>query len=151
MKISKLLKNQDGASAVEFAIVLPLFLVLTFGIIEFGVIMYNKAIITNASREGARFAILFDSVVHDDVDIANKVKAHLKFDPIDNSSILINLGGASAPPTILVSPTPVSNRPRRTPISVTVKYPYDFMVVPNFLPGLPQTLTLSAITSMRME
>lgn len=148
MKISKLLKNQDGASAVEFAIVLPLFLVLTFGIIEFGVIMYNKAILTNASREGARFAILFDSVVHNDVDIANKVKAHLKFDPIDNSSLLINLGGASAPPTILVSPPPVHKRGDL--ISVTVTYPYDFMLLPNFL-GLPQTLTLSGITTMRME
>ncbi len=148
MKISKLLKNQDGASAVEFAIVLPLFLVLTFGIIEFGVIMYNKAILTNASREGARFAILFDSVVHNDVDIANKVKAHLKFDPIDNSSLLINLGGASAPPTISVSPPPVHIKGDL--ISVTVTYPYDFMLLPNFL-GLPQTLTLSGITTMRKE
>ena len=151
MKISKLLKNQDGVSAVEFAIVLPLFVVLIFGIIEFGVIMYNKAIITNASREGARFAILFDSVVHTDLHIENRVKEHLNFDPNDNSSILINLGGASAPPSILVLPTPVSKRLRRSPISVTVTYPYDFMVVPNFLPGLPQTLTLSGITTMRME
>ena len=149
MKISKLLKNQDGVSAVEFAIVLPLFVVLIFGIIEFGVIMYNKAIITNASREGARFAILFDSDVHDDLAIANKVKEHLKFDPNDNSSILINLGGTPAPPTISVLPTP--DRPRGTPISVTVTYPYDFMLLPNFLPGLPQTLTLNGITTMRME
>ena len=149
MKISKLLKNQDGVSAVEFAIVLPLFVVLIFGIIEFGVIMYNKAIITNASREGARFAILFDSDVHDDLAIANKVKEHLKFDPNDNSCILINLGGTPAPPTISVLPTP--DRPRGTPISVTVTYPYDFMLLPNFLPGLPQTLTLNGITTMRME
>ena len=148
MKISKLLKNQDGASAVEFAIVLPLFVVLIFGIIEFGVIMYNKAIITNASREGARFAILFDSVVHTDLDIENKVKEHLKFDPIDNSSILINLGGASAPPTISVLPP---DRKTGDSISVTVTYPYDFMLLPDFLPGLPQTLTLNGITTMRME
>ena len=148
--VLKKLKAQKGAAAIEFAIVLPLFIVLTFGIIEFGIIMYNKAIITNASREGARFGILFVDPCHNDTAIANRVKDFLKFDPNDNSSILINLGGASAPPTTLVLPAARSSSDH-TPISVTVTYPYDFMVVPNFLPGLPQTLTLSGITTMRME
>ncbi len=41
---------------VEFAIVAPLLFVLLFGIIEFGVMLYDQAVITNASREGARYA-----------------------------------------------------------------------------------------------
>ena len=52
-------KNQTGASAVEFAIVLPILVLLVFGIIEFSVALYDKAMITNASREGARAAIVF--------------------------------------------------------------------------------------------
>lgn len=46
---------QRGAVAVEFALVLPLLLILLFGIIGFGVMMYNQAVITNAAREGARW------------------------------------------------------------------------------------------------
>ena len=49
---------QKGAAAVEFAIVLPLLLMLLFGIIEFSVILYDKAMITNASREGTRAGIV---------------------------------------------------------------------------------------------
>ena len=55
MKKKKFFKCQRGAAAVEFAIVLPLLLVFVFGIIEFGFLLYDKAVITNASREGARY------------------------------------------------------------------------------------------------
>ena len=53
-----ILKKQNGASAVEFAIILPLLLLLVFGIVEFGVMFFDKAMITNAAREGARNGIL---------------------------------------------------------------------------------------------
>ena len=52
-------RNHRGASAVEFALILPLLIVILFGIVEFGLLMYNKAVITNASREGARAGIVF--------------------------------------------------------------------------------------------
>ncbi|UCE94734.1 MAG: pilus assembly protein, partial [Flavobacteriaceae bacterium] len=55
------LEDQRGASAVEFAIILPLLLVFLFGIIEFSIMFYDKAVITNASREGARTGIVFDN------------------------------------------------------------------------------------------
>jgi Flp pilus assembly protein TadG len=44
------ISNESGAALVEFAIVLPLLLVLIFGMIEFSVMLYDKAMITNASR-----------------------------------------------------------------------------------------------------
>ena len=47
-------KYQRGAQAVEFALVLPFFLALLLLIIDFGFLVYNKAVITNASREAAR-------------------------------------------------------------------------------------------------
>ena len=50
--------SQRGASAVEFALILPLLIVLTFGIIEFGLLMYNQQVLTNAAREGARYGIV---------------------------------------------------------------------------------------------
>ena len=51
--------NQKGAAAVEFAIIAIIFIILIFAIIEFGILMYNKQIITNAAREGARHGIVF--------------------------------------------------------------------------------------------
>lgn len=51
-------RRGSGQSLVEFALVLPLFLLLFFTIVDFGraVFMYNS--ITNAAREGARLAIV---------------------------------------------------------------------------------------------
>ena len=53
-----ILKNQKGASAVEFALILPLLSLVIFGIIEFGLLLYNQQVIANASREGARAGII---------------------------------------------------------------------------------------------
>lgn len=50
-------KNQNGAAVLEFLIVLPILLLFLFGGIEFGAVFYNKQVLTNASREGARAGI----------------------------------------------------------------------------------------------
>jgi Flp pilus assembly protein TadG len=52
----KKFKNQIGAAAVEFALILPCLLALIFGIFQFGIAFNNWIIITNAAREGARLA-----------------------------------------------------------------------------------------------
>ena len=49
--------NQKGGASVEFAVVLPLLMLLICGTIEFGVLLYNKQVITNASREAVRAGI----------------------------------------------------------------------------------------------
>ena len=46
--------TETGQSLVEFAMVLPLFLVLLFGLVDFGRAFYSWILITNAAREGAR-------------------------------------------------------------------------------------------------
>ena len=51
--------SQKGASLVEFALLLPLLMLITFGIIEFGLLFYNQQVITNASREGARAGVVY--------------------------------------------------------------------------------------------
>ena len=53
------LKLQTGSNIVEFAFVMPLLLILVFGIIDFSIGLYDKAVITNAVREGARSGIVF--------------------------------------------------------------------------------------------
>jgi Flp pilus assembly pilin Flp len=58
LKKDALLKSQKGATVVEFAIILPLLLLLIFGIIEFGLFLFNRHVITNAVREAARAGIV---------------------------------------------------------------------------------------------
>src|SRR5581483_6848955 len=49
---------QRGAAAVEFALVLPLFLSLLMGSIDYGYFFFSDQIVTNAPREGARAGTL---------------------------------------------------------------------------------------------
>jgi Flp pilus assembly protein TadG len=51
-------RNEDGAAAVEMALVLPILLLLVFGIIEFGFIFNRYISVTHAAREGVRLLAL---------------------------------------------------------------------------------------------
>ena len=51
-------RKRIGAAAVEFAIVAPVFFLMVLGMIEIGRAVMVQQIITNASREGARQAVL---------------------------------------------------------------------------------------------
>lgn len=51
-------RRATGVAAVEFALIAPLLLVILFGIIDFGFMLYDKAMLTNAAREGARAGIV---------------------------------------------------------------------------------------------
>ncbi len=55
MALGRLRRRQDGAAAVEFALVVPLFLTLMFGIFEFGRLFAWHTAIVTASREAARY------------------------------------------------------------------------------------------------
>ncbi len=57
-----------GAAVVEFAIVAPVFVLFVFGMIEYGRMVMVQQILTNASREGARVAVLEGSTSSDVVD-----------------------------------------------------------------------------------
>ena len=50
-------RGQEGAAAVEFAIVLPILLLILAGLFDFGWGFYWKHTVTNASRGGARYAV----------------------------------------------------------------------------------------------
>ncbi len=53
------LREGDGAAMVEFAIACSVLVMLVLGIIEFGFLWYQKQVITNASREGARYGVAY--------------------------------------------------------------------------------------------
>jgi hypothetical protein len=51
-------KRDNGQELVEFAIVFPVLLLLLLGVIGFGQIVYSYSAISNAAREGARYAVV---------------------------------------------------------------------------------------------
>lgn len=51
-------RRDKGAAAVEMALVLPLLLLLVFGIIDFGRMLNAQITVTEAAREGARAAVI---------------------------------------------------------------------------------------------
>jgi len=56
MQIRKGLRSERGASTVEFALLLPVLVLLLFGIFEFGLAYNSYLAVTHAAREGARMA-----------------------------------------------------------------------------------------------
>ena len=53
--------GEHGAVAVEFAIILPILLLLVFGIVDFGHACYMKHVLQNSCREGARYATRYQT------------------------------------------------------------------------------------------
>jgi len=56
--IRAILKRKHGQAIVEFALILPVFILILLGIMEFGLVFHQYLIVTAASREGARVAAL---------------------------------------------------------------------------------------------
>jgi Flp pilus assembly protein TadG len=130
------LKREEGAAAVEFALVLPLLMLILFGIIEFGFAFYNKEVITNASREGARAGIV-QAPKLTETAIKDVAKNYLQAAGWDKTKANISVTGAAGS-------FPSS-------LTVTVNYPYSFSVLPNFIVGFSKDITLSATTVMNHE
>lgn len=52
------MRRQSGAAAVEFALVLPILIILVLGIVEFGYFFFLNSAAAGAAREGARAAAI---------------------------------------------------------------------------------------------
>jgi Flp pilus assembly protein TadG len=63
--------GQSGASAVEFAVLLPLLIMLVFGIIAFGMAFAQELSLSNAARQGARYGVVETRTCAD-------IEAHVK-------------------------------------------------------------------------
>lgn len=92
-----------GAAAVEAALVLPLLLMLVFGIIDFGRMLNAQITVTEAAREGARAASLGSST-----------EAQARVD-----KVATNLG--------TVNTVPVGECPNDEVVEVDVTYDFRFV------------------------
>jgi Flp pilus assembly protein TadG len=136
-----IINDQQGAVAVEFAFVLPLLIVLLVGIMEFGLILYNQQVITNACREGTRAGIVARSPRLDSTAIAKVVNDYTQ-------AHLVTFGSATSAATVTDNSGGTSFG---DDLTVTVTYDYDFLVLSKFISSLTGGLTLSAQTVMKYE
>ncbi len=132
---------QQGAAAVEFALVLPILLLVFFGMVELSLALYDKAILTNASREGARAGIVLSSPKMTDAQIRAVVLNY-------TNGSLISLGTTTAP-TVTVEQSTPANFPN--PLRVTVSYTYKGLGVGTMLGALGSPIVLTSSTSMVNE
>ena len=131
--------NERGAAAAEFALLLPVLLTILFGIIEFGMIMYSREVVTNAAREGARAGITQGPPKLTTTDIINIADGYLTNTGINPANVTFTVVGAG-----LTNPNT---------LTVTATYPYNFLIpwIPAIVPGVPNPLTIQAQTVMRHE
>jgi Flp pilus assembly protein TadG len=110
----KRLRNQRGAALIETAITIPLVLLVSVSIFEFGRAYQTWQVLTNAAREGARVAVLEQ---YTDADVTSTVRNYL------TSGRLTNASSASI--------TVVRNVPfgSVTASRITVNYPFQFIVL----------------------
>lgn len=95
-----------GQGLVEFALVLPILVLLIFGLFDLGNAVYTQNVIANASREGARTGIL---ILKDDNAIRTRVRATAPGFTLSDSQIQI---------------LPAYPREFNKPITVTVNYTF---------------------------
>ena len=127
-------KKRRGASVVEFAIVAPVFILLVFGMLEYGRMVMVQQVLTNASREGARRAVLDGTTT---ADVEATVNGYLE-------------SGSISGATITVTPNPPSGAETGDPVNVTISVPFSNV---SWLPS-PMYLgatELESTTVMRRE
>jgi len=136
--------GESGAELIEFALVLPLLLLVVLGIIDFGFLFQRYEVVTNAAREGARVAVLPGYL---DPDVIARVDQYLV------------AGGLTGPHDVPVigHPPPIAVGLYCAAVtSVTVTYPQTYSFVGGIAAylgasGLATRTSLRATAEMRNE
>ena len=144
-------KRQGAQSLVEFAIIVPLFMIFVFGIIDFGFGLKAYISVTQATREGARYASIGNPsggpytscTAATPTTVIGKVCTTMSgVKQSDIQSITVNCGPSCA---------------SGNTVSVASSYHYHYITpikaIITFFSGgsMPDYLTVSSSTDMRLE
>ena len=134
-------QRQRGAAAVEFALILPILLALLVGGIDASLALYDKAVITNASREGARAGIVARNPLLTDEQIRQVVRQYAQ-------SALVGFGASPVQPTVLIQKGSLGGDPT---LQVTVSYTFQGIGLGSLFQSLGRPWVLQASTVMVYE
>ncbi|MDP9422308.1 MAG: pilus assembly protein [Pseudomonadota bacterium] len=130
IRLRKLAADQAGTSAVEFAVSVPVLVMLIWGIAQVGLLYEANAGMQHALGEGARLATIYPTP--DDTAIQNKI-----------TSAKFGLGnGTWGTPTITTNATAKTKT-----ITVTYSQPTDFL----FVPGPNVSLSASKVVYLSAD
>lgn len=138
-------RTDSGAELVEFALVLPVLLVLIAGVADFALLFHGYHVTTNAAREGARLAILPGYDANSYATVRTRVTNYLA------------AGGARGTALTNVAPVALDLGGGLTGsgVQVTLTYTHSFLFVGPVI-GLingtfANTLTYQTVAQMRTE
>jgi Flp pilus assembly protein TadG len=143
--------SQRGSSMVEFVIAASALLLILFGIIEFGRVLYIYHTVSNAARIGSRWAIVrgsgctvLDHCNATSADVQTYVQSVVPM--VDSNTMTVTATWSSqASPTAACDETdPSGNNASGHNVCVTVTYPFNFAVP--FVST--QALTLTSTSQM---
>lgn len=126
-------RNERGAAAVEFALVLPILATLVFGIVDFGRMLWFQEVLVNATRTGARQGILFGSG-NGQTEIQGFVAQALNDAGVPSAGLNVQVTGVG---------TGTGN-----PLTVQSNIPWQFFVVDRLVPGITTNQLQATITMM---
>jgi Flp pilus assembly protein TadG len=107
-------RSDEGQAVVEFALVVPVLLLLVLGVFEFGRAWSAHQAVTDAAREGARLAVIADPAVTED-SVRKVVRNALSGASLNGELAQIELAGV--------------DDPTGEPARVAVRYPYQFTML----------------------
>ena len=157
--------NQRGSVGLEFTLVFPLLLMVVFGIIEFGFLMFDKAIVTNAARDAARAAIVYDydgpystptcsDVAQLDQAVTEVADRYMRSNLGEGNLFLLKFDAVD--PTIVTHPPIIVDATEEYWLPVTVQYEFEFLFLGSiinilFNGSLSPTIRIDAEVKMRGE
>jgi Flp pilus assembly protein TadG len=135
-------RSERGAELVEFAIVLPVLLLITMGIVDFGFMFQRYVVLTNAAMEGARIAVLPGYTTP---DVQARVQQYAS-----NGGIP---GTVPAVVTNVNLPAPGGATWPGKQVTVTHDYGFNYLgpIAAIFGGGSGRTVTLTARSTMRSQ
>ena len=133
--------QQRGAAVVEFALILPILLGLLVGGIDASLALYDKAVITSASREGARAGIVARNPLLNDAQIRQVVTQYAQ-------SALVSFGTNPSQPTVVIQKASLNGDPT---LRVTVSYTFKGIGLGSLFDSLGKPWVLQASTEMVYE
>jgi Flp pilus assembly protein TadG len=144
-----------GQSLVEFALLIPIFLILVFGIIDFGLGLRAYISLTQSTREGARFASIGNPAGTFSTGGSGECNGTTTSTVVGR--VCRTMNGLDLTDVQSVTVTyPNGNSPGES-VRVSASYEYEYITpvrrLVTFFSGgsLPSFLTLSSSTEMRLE
>ncbi len=132
---------QRGAAAVEFALVLPVLLAVLMGVVEMGLALYDKAVLTHASREGARAGIVLRNPKLSTSEISAIVLQRTQ-------ASLISLMPANPPQVTVLQSSPAAYP---NTLQVTVQYTFQGIALGSLMQAMGTPWVIRATTVMVHE